>query len=67
MWYGQDTKMSSIEIGPVQFTPATIYIAVMQATFVAIPTLVFIWLFQKTAPLSLTQYSNMFPKVRYKK
>ena len=60
MWYGQETKMNSIEIGPVQFTPSTIYIAVMQATFVAIPTLIFIRLFQRTAPLSLTDYSYVW-------
>ena len=57
MWYGRDTQMTSVEIGPIQFTPSTIYIAIMQATFVALPILCFVKLFQKTAPLSLSSYS----------
>lgn len=57
MWYGQDRQMASIEIGPIQFTPSTIYIAIVQAIFVALPTLFFINLFQKTAPISLSNYS----------
>ena len=50
MWYRQDSQVDAIQIGPVQFSVASIYISLMQGIVAGVPTIGFIMLFSKTAP-----------------
>ena len=36
MWYGQETNLNTLEIGPIQFSPSMVYISIVQATLVAL-------------------------------
>ena len=57
MWYGQETNLNTLEIGPIQFSPSMVYISIVQATLVALPIIVFVKLFENTSPMSLSWYN----------
>ena len=45
-----------MQIGPVQFSPSSLYVSVIQASFVGVPVIGLITIFSKTAPMSLARY-----------
>ena len=49
-------SLKTIQIGPIQFSPALIYISFIQGIIVAIPVYLMKTAFSKTVPFSMTKY-----------